>query len=70
MGGYAQADAYRDASPFPHIALTDFLPLAPLRRVASAFPEGSSGHSFSRAQEMLKTQPQVVNIKSNLEEVT
>jgi hypothetical protein len=54
--GRAQAAAYRDASPFPHIALPDFLPPAPLRRVASAFPEGSSGHSFSRAQEMLKTQ--------------
>lgn len=54
--GRALAEAYRDAKPFPHIALTDFLPLAPLRRVADAFPDGSSGQTFARAQEMLKTQ--------------
>ena len=54
--GRARADAYRNAQPFPHIAMDDFIDSDILRKIGSSFP-GSEGKTyFDRDQERLKFQ--------------
>lgn len=61
--GKALATRYRAASPFPHIAVDDFLPADVLRRVVTGFPASDGKSYFDRDQERLKYQyhPQEVS---------
>ena len=54
--GAALAERYRNAEPFPHIVLDDFLPLDTLRPVLAAFPESGDRDFYDREQERLKYQ--------------
>lgn len=54
--GKALAARYQSASPFPHIAIDDFLPLPLLRQVVAEFPDTGRKTSFNREQERLKYQ--------------
>ncbi len=54
--GAGLAQNYQSASPFPHIALTDFVPADMLRQVSSGYPEKTVGHGFARKQELHKFQ--------------
>jgi Rps23 Pro-64 3,4-dihydroxylase Tpa1-like proline 4-hydroxylase len=62
--GEAFATRYRDADPFPHVVIDDFVDAALLRRIASDFPEtdGATARAFDRPQERLKRQvhPQAI----------
>ncbi len=59
--GATLAQRYRDASPFPHVVIDDFLDLDVLRAVAGQFPKPAAALPFARSQERLKYQfhPQV-----------
>jgi hypothetical protein len=48
--------AYKDADPFPHIAIDDFLPEAILERCLAEFPTDTGGitDTYDRKQERLK----------------
>lgn len=54
--GTALAERYRNAEPFPHIVLDDFLPTEVLRPVLAEFPDSAGHASFNRHQERLKFQ--------------
>ncbi|QNN67136.1 2OG-Fe(II) oxygenase [Sphingomonas lutea] len=54
--GRALADDYRNASPFPHVVIDDFLDADVLRAVASAYPSTVDRKHFDREQERLKYQ--------------
>ena len=50
------ASEYRNAEPFPHIALDDFLPSDVLRPILAEFPRSEGRRHFDREQERLKYQ--------------
>ncbi len=54
--GAARADAYRNAEPFPHIAIDDFLAPDLLRSLLPGFPATDGKACFDRDQERLKYQ--------------
>lgn len=54
--GKALADIYRTASPFPHIAIDDFLDPHLLRKVAASYPPMEHKTFFDRDQERFKFQ--------------
>ena len=54
--GQTMAEQYRDAQPFPHIVLDDFLDRALLMRVLADFPSNEGRAFFDRGQERLKFQ--------------
>ncbi|MFT3967648.1 MAG: 2OG-Fe(II) oxygenase [Sphingobium sp.] len=54
--GRSLAARYREAAPFPHIVMDDFLDADLLRRVVSEFPDSTGHPCFLRDQERLKFQ--------------
>ena len=54
--GRRLADAYQNASPFPHVVIDDFLDQALLRLIASGYPSLEGERHFDRDQERLKYQ--------------
>jgi hypothetical protein len=56
--GTELSDQYNSASPFPHIAIEDFLPPEVLERCLAEFPKaaGEGGTVFDRDQERYKSQ--------------
>lgn len=60
------ASAYKSAGPFPHICLDDFIPCEILKEISKSFPKDDDGLSFSRSQEMLKTQFHPEKIDNNI----
>ncbi|MGF7148549.1 Rps23 Pro-64 3,4-dihydroxylase Tpa1-like proline 4-hydroxylase [Sphingomonas zeicaulis] len=54
--GQSLATRYREASPFPHIAIDDFVDAAVLRRLLAEFPGSDGRDYFDREQERLKFQ--------------
>ena len=54
--GRSLADQYRDAKPFPHIVIDDFLDLGVLHKVVEDFPASEGKEFFDRGQERLKYQ--------------
>jgi Rps23 Pro-64 3,4-dihydroxylase Tpa1-like proline 4-hydroxylase len=54
--GRALASAYRNAQPFPHIVIDDFIDRQLLRTVANSFPSIEGKRYFDRSQERLKYQ--------------
>ncbi|QDH33876.1 2OG-Fe(II) oxygenase [Porphyrobacter sp. YT40] len=54
--GRKRADSYREASPFPHIVIDDFVSGDVLQKVIAEFPQPDAGLTFARAQEQKKTQ--------------
>ncbi len=54
--GASLASRYREAEPFPHIVMENFLPQDVLRTALAAFPAGESKEGFNREQEKLKFQ--------------
>lgn len=54
--GRARAEAYQSATPFPHIAIDDFLSTDVLRRVLAEFPDREGRSYFDRPQERFKYQ--------------
>ena len=56
QAGQALAGRYREAQPFPHIVMDDFLPAAELRKVLEAFPDAEGRDFYDREQERLKYQ--------------
>lgn len=54
--GKARAEEYQNASPFPHIAMDDFLDKDILRELVAEFPDREGRTYFDRAQERLKFQ--------------
>lgn len=54
--GRARADAYRDAAPFPHIQIDEFLSSDLLRQLTDTFPDRDGRDYFDRAQERFKYQ--------------
>jgi len=54
--GRSLADQYRDAKPFPHIVIDDFLDLGVLHKVVEDFPASEDKEFFDRGQERLKYQ--------------
>src|SRR6478672_4634172 len=64
--GRSLAEKYRNASPFPHIVLDDFLDPDVLRSVRADFPSSQDRPFFDRDQERLKFQYQPLEISSGL----
>jgi Rps23 Pro-64 3,4-dihydroxylase Tpa1-like proline 4-hydroxylase len=64
--GRSLADEYRNAEPFPHIVIDDFLDPAVLRRVLKDFPSSENKAFFNREQERLKFQYQPHEVQSGL----
>ena len=56
--GRSLADQYRNATPFPHIVMDDFLEPDVLRGVLAEFPSSADKEFFDREQERLKFQYQ------------
>jgi hypothetical protein len=54
--GTSLAAQYREASPFPHIVLDDFIDADLLRQVVAEFPDSAGQPCFLRDQERLKFQ--------------
>lgn len=54
--GEALAERYRNAEPFPHIVIDEFLPADFLRDLLSEFPDSKGKDYFNREQESLKFQ--------------
>ncbi len=54
--GQRLAAGYRDAAPFPHIVMDDFLDADLLRQVQAEFPDSATHSCFHRDQERLKFQ--------------
>lgn len=54
--GRSLADNYRDAKPFPHIVIDDFLDPGVLHKVLEDFPASENKEFFDRGQERLKYQ--------------
>lgn len=54
--GAALAARYRDARPYPHVVLDDFIDPAVLRRVVAEFPGRDGRTYFDRPQERFKYQ--------------
>ena len=66
QAGRSLSEQYRNASPFPHIVLDDFLEADVLRGVLSAFPSSQNKPFFDRDQERLKFQYQPQEISSGI----
>ena len=64
--GRSLADQYRNASPFPHIVIDDFLEPDVLRGVLTDFPSSGDKDFFDRDQERLKFQYQPHESSSGL----
>lgn len=64
--GQALALQYRDAQPFPHIVLDDFLDPDLVRRVLADFPSNENKQYFDRGQERLKFQFSPLEVSSAL----
>jgi hypothetical protein len=64
--GQSLADSYRNASPFPHIVIDDFLEPAVLAKVLAEFPSSEDKKYFDRDQERLKFQYPPQEIASGL----
>ena len=64
--GRSLADRYRDASPFPHIVIDDFLEADVLRAILADFPSSENKEFFDREQERLKFQYQPHESSSGL----
>jgi hypothetical protein len=56
--GRSLADRYRNAAPFPHIVMDDFLEPDVLREVLADFPSSGDKEFFDREQERFKFQYQ------------
>ncbi|RZM34276.1 MAG: hypothetical protein EOP67_17945 [Sphingomonas sp.] len=56
VAGSALTERYASASPFPHIAIDDFVPREILRDVLTDFPARREQTAFDRHQERLKYQ--------------
>lgn len=56
--GASLAQRYRDASPFPHIVIDNFIDPEVLRGVLAGFPSSDNKQFFDRDQERLKFQYQ------------
>lgn len=54
--GKELASSYRDARPFPHVVIENFLDAELLRTVADSFPPTNGKRYFDRSQERLKYQ--------------
>lgn len=54
--GQRLAADYRDAAPFPHVVMDDFLDIGLLRQVLAEFPDSATHNCFHRDQERLKYQ--------------
>jgi Rps23 Pro-64 3,4-dihydroxylase Tpa1-like proline 4-hydroxylase len=66
QAGRSLSEQYRNASPFPHIVMDDFLEPEVLRGVLSDFPSSENKPFFDRDQERLKFQYQPQEISSGL----
>jgi Rps23 Pro-64 3,4-dihydroxylase Tpa1-like proline 4-hydroxylase len=64
--GRSLADKYRQAEPFPHIVIDDFLDPEILQRVLADFPPSENKEYFNRGQERLKFQYQPHEVSSGL----
>jgi Rps23 Pro-64 3,4-dihydroxylase Tpa1-like proline 4-hydroxylase len=64
--GQSLAEQYRNADPFPHIVIDDFLEADLLRGVLGDFPSSEGKQFFDRAQERLKFQYQPGEVSSAL----
>jgi Rps23 Pro-64 3,4-dihydroxylase Tpa1-like proline 4-hydroxylase len=64
--GRSLSQQYRDAEPFPHIIIDDFLEPELLRGVLADFPSSDGKAFFDRDQERLKFQYQPQEISSGL----
>jgi Rps23 Pro-64 3,4-dihydroxylase Tpa1-like proline 4-hydroxylase len=60
------SEQYRNALPFPHIVIDDFLDAALLRKMWAAFPSTENKAFFDRDQERLKFQYQPQEVSSDL----
>jgi Rps23 Pro-64 3,4-dihydroxylase Tpa1-like proline 4-hydroxylase len=60
------SDSYRNASPFPHIVVDDFLEPDILREVVAEFPSRENKAFFDRDQERLKYQFHPQEVSSGL----
>jgi Rps23 Pro-64 3,4-dihydroxylase Tpa1-like proline 4-hydroxylase len=64
--GRSLSDSYRNASPFPHIVVDDFLEPDILREVVAEFPSRENKAFFDRDQERLKYQFHPQEVSSGL----
>ena len=64
--GRSLAHHYRNAQPFPHIIIDDFLDPEILRAILAAFPSSENKEFFDRGQERLKFQYQPHEVSSGL----
>jgi len=64
--GRSLAHQYRDARPFPHIVIDEFLDPEILRTVIKEFPSSESKEFFNRGQERLKFQFQPHEVLSGV----
>ncbi len=64
--GQSLSDQYRNAHPFPHIVIDDFLDSDVLRNVLKDFPSSEGKQFFDREQERLKFQYQPGEVSSGL----
>ena len=64
--GRSLASRYRNAEPFPHIVIDDFLDPDVLRSVLACFPSSENKEYFDRGQERLKFQYQPGEVASGL----
>jgi len=64
--GRSLAAQYRNAEPFPHIVIDDFLDPDVLRSVLAGFPSSENKEYFDRGQERLKFQYRPGDVASGL----
>lgn len=64
--GRSLSEQYRNASPFPHIVLDNFLEPSVLRKIAAEFPSSTNKSYFDRDQERLKFQYNPQEVSSGL----
>ena len=64
--GRSLASRYRNAEPFPHIVIDDFLDPEVLRSVLANFPSSENKEYFDRGQERLKFQYRPGDVASGL----
>ena len=64
--GRLLSDQYRNASPFPHIVVDDFLDPDVLRKIIDEFPSTEQKRYFDRDQERLKFQFNPQEVSSGL----
>jgi len=64
--GRSLADQYRNAEPFPHIVIDDFLDASVLHKVIEEFPASENKAYFDRGQERLKYQYHPGEVSSGL----